>query len=121
MIPNLISDHTIENRPDVERAVRDQIESCPPATIAWIQRAMAVRPDSFGVLEEVGVPVLVIVGTEDLLSPPSEALAMAEAAQRATLIEIPQVGHLTPLENPEVVGEAMVNWLSELFVEADGE
>jgi pimeloyl-ACP methyl ester carboxylesterase len=40
---------------------------------------------------------------------------MAEAARQATLIEIPDAGHLTPLENPVVVTLAMSEWLTDEF------
>jgi len=66
MMSKLISDSTVTQRPDVEQRVRQQIAGCPPATIAWIQRAMAQRPDSFDVLDTFDGPVLVIVGSEDL-------------------------------------------------------
>ncbi len=115
MIPNLVSETTIARRPEVEQRVRQQIVDCPPATIAWIQRAMAARPDSFDVLDAFGGPVLLIVGSEDLLSPPAEAVAMAEAAHQATLVEIPDVGHLTPIESPKVVSIAVAQWLYEQF------
>lgn len=115
MMPKLISDSTVTGHPDVEARVRQQIADCPPATIAWIQRAMAARPDSFDVLDEFAGPILVIVGSEDVLSPPSDAVAMAEAARQATLIEIPDAGHLTPLENPVVVTLAMSEWLTDEF------
>jgi len=115
MMSKLISDSTVTQRPDVEQRVRQQIAGCPPATIAWIQRAMAQRPDSFDVLDTFDGPVLVIVGSEDLLSPPADAVAMAEASRQATLIEIPGVGHLTPLENPVVVTVAISEWLADEF------
>ena len=63
MMSKLISDSTVTQRPDVEQRVRQQIAGCPPATIAWIQRAMAQRPDSFDVLDAFDGPVLVIVGS----------------------------------------------------------
>ncbi len=115
MVPNLISDATIAKASGVELRVREQIADCPPATIAWIQRAMANRPDSFDVLDEFEGPVLLIVGSEDLLAPPAEAVAMAEAAHQATLIEIPDVGHLTPIESPKAVSISIAEWLYEQF------
>lgn len=118
MIPNLISEATAAKHPDVEQRVREQIDDCPPATISWIQRAMAERPDSFEVLDQFSGPVLVIVGAEDLLSPPAEAVAMAHAAQQATLVEISEVGHLTPIESPNVVAIALTEWLHDHFDEA---
>lgn len=115
MLPNLISESTIANKPTVEARIREQINACPPQTIAWIQRAMAQRPDSFDVIDEFEGPLLVVVGSEDLLSPPAEAVAMAQAARQATLVEIPEVGHLTPLESPAVVTVALTDWLRDAF------
>jgi len=40
---------------------------------------------------------------------------MAEASRQATLIEIPGVGHLTPLENTVVVTVAISEWLADEF------
>lgn len=119
MLPNLIAEATVAKKPDVERRVRQQIADCPPETIAWIQRAMARRPDSFDVLDQFAGPVLLIVGSEDLLSPPAEAVAMAEVARRATLVEIPEVGHLTPIESPKVVTIALSEWLYEQYGATD--
>ncbi len=115
MLPNLIGESTIANDPSVEVRVREQIADCPPETIAWIQRAMARRPDSFGVIESFVGPILMIVGSEDLPSPPVEAVAIAEVAREVTLVEIPNVGHLTPLESPKLVTAAIVDWLRDRF------
>lgn len=119
MMPALISDSVIANKPDVERRIREQIANCPPATIAWVQRAMAKRSASFDVIDEFAGPILVVVGSEDVLSPPAEAVAMAEAARQATLVEIPDVRHLTPLESPAIVTVALADWLRYAFGESD--
>lgn len=121
MLPSLISESTIINHPAVEQQVREQIVGCPPATIAWIQRAMAKRPDSFDVIDSFAGPILMIVGSEDLLSPPAEAVAIAQAAQQATLVEIDGVGHLTPLESPTAVATALIDWVREMSDSAASE
>ncbi|MFA7265094.1 MAG: alpha/beta hydrolase [Candidatus Nanopelagicales bacterium] len=115
MVPNLISEHTMAKDATVEGRVREQIADCPPATIAWIQRAMAKRPDSIDVIDQFDGPVLIIVGEHDLLSPPSEAVAMAEAAREATLVEVADAGHLTPIESPKIVTSVIGDWLRECF------
>lgn len=76
---------------------------------------MAARPDSLPVLEDFAGPVLVIVGENDAMSPPSEALLMAQAAREATLVEVPDAGHLTPIEAPSIVAKAISEWLAERF------
>ncbi len=87
----------------------------PPATVAWAQRAMAGRPDSTAVLAAAGVPVLIVVGERDAVTPPSAAREMAAAATDAELVELPGVGHLTPAEDPAGFTRAVTGWLSRRF------
>ncbi|MFD2421091.1 alpha/beta fold hydrolase [Amycolatopsis pigmentata] len=107
MLPNLLSG---DAPGAVADTVRAQIASQPPAGVAWAARAMAVRPDSSGVLAEAGVPALVVVGERDSLTPPDDARAMAAALPESELVVVPGAGHLTPLEAPEAVSSAILNW-----------
>ncbi|GAA2684482.1 MULTISPECIES: alpha/beta fold hydrolase [Actinosynnema] len=77
--------------------------------VAWAQRAMAARPDSTGALREAGVPVLVVVGEHDALTPPEQARALAEEVG-GTCVELAGVGHLSPWEAPEAFADAVLAW-----------
>ncbi|MBW3644328.1 MAG: alpha/beta hydrolase [Actinobacteria bacterium] len=60
-------------------------------------------------LEALTVPTVVIAGEHDRLTPPVHARAMAEVLPRATLVELPTVGHMAPLESSaEVTGAIRV-------------
>ena len=61
---------------------------------------MASRPDRRADLPNIRVPTLVLVGEEDVVTPPAEAQAMADAIPGARLDVIPDAGHLAPYENP---------------------
>jgi pimeloyl-ACP methyl ester carboxylesterase len=53
---------------------------------------------------ELDVPTAVVVGTADRLTPPVQARALAEALPHCTgLTELPGIGHMTPIEAPELV------------------
>jgi pimeloyl-ACP methyl ester carboxylesterase len=97
----------------VERA--RQIASEQPITdlVATLQ-ALAARPDSGETAASIDVPALVIVGEEDVLTPPSEAVELAGALSAAKLIRIPDAGHMTPLEAPETVQEELLVFLADL-------
>ncbi|GAA3856126.1 alpha/beta hydrolase [Amycolatopsis tucumanensis] len=110
MLPNVLSVETRQTRPDVVETVRDLIDSQPPAGVAWAARAMANRPDSTELLAATDVPALVIVGEDDGLTPPDGAQAMAETLPSGELVVVPQAGHLTPLEAPAMVAEAILGW-----------
>ncbi|KAA9162101.1 alpha/beta fold hydrolase [Amycolatopsis acidicola] len=109
MLPNLLAENAT---PDVVETVREIIDSQPPAGVAWAARAMAVRPDSLDVLAKADVPALVVVGEQDKLTPPEQAKAMAEALPGAELAVLPGVGHLTPLEDPDGVSDAILRRFS---------
>ncbi|MFF4594791.1 alpha/beta fold hydrolase [Amycolatopsis sp. NPDC001319] len=105
-LPNLL-----HNQEPAER-VRELIDAQPPAGVAWAARAMRNRPDSLDVLRKSDVPALVIVGAEDKLTPVEEAGKMVDALDEATLVVLPGAGHLTPLEDPAGVVEAILGWLA---------
>ena len=87
----------------------------PAASIAWGQRAMAGRPDSTELLAGVRVPVLVVVGEKDGVTPPAVARQMAATAPEAELVELPGVGHLSPAEDPAGFSDALLGWLARRF------
>ncbi|MFD2470762.1 alpha/beta fold hydrolase [Amycolatopsis silviterrae] len=108
-LPNLLADTASA---DVSTRVRELIDEQPPSGVAWAARAMRNRPDSVDLLRETDVPALVIVGERDAITPLDAANTMVEALPDATLAVLPEVGHLTPLEDPAGVVEAILGWLS---------
>jgi pimeloyl-ACP methyl ester carboxylesterase len=121
MLPNLLGATTRESRPDVVDAVRRWIGAQPASGVAWAQRAMAARPDSTADLAAFGRPVLVVVGEQDTISPMADAQAIAAAARaggaRVTVVEIPEAGHLTAVEDPQAVTHALQAWLPSVLGE----
>jgi pimeloyl-ACP methyl ester carboxylesterase len=111
MLTTLLGPTTLEKRPEAEAAMRRLIADQPPAAVAWAQRAMAARPDSFDVLRAADVPALVVRGAEDALIPGEEAAAMVDALPRGTLVELPGAGHLAPLEVPGELAAVVGGWL----------
>lgn len=114
LMPKLVGATTKASRPMVVGRIKATIESAPPPAVAWAQRAMAARPDSFDTLRSLTVPSLVIVGDEDELSPPPEAEAMVEALPDGRLARVPQAGHMSSMEAPEAFNEALGAFLASL-------
>lgn len=112
MMPKLVGTTTRESRPDVVAAVAAMISDSPAESIAWVQRAMADRPDSLQVLVNVDKPVLVIVGEEDAISTQSECEDLAAAIPGSVFQVIPGAGHLSPIEDPDAVATAIAEWMS---------
>lgn len=107
MLTTLLGKTTQSSRKDLVAEVKGLLAAAPPDGIAWAQRAMAERPDRLQVLEGLDVPALVLRGAEDVVSSQEAAEAMAHALKDCELVVVPGAGHLTALENPEAVVEAL--------------
>jgi 3-oxoadipate enol-lactonase len=77
--------------------------------------ALRDRPDSLSTLPGIDVPVLVVVGEMDEMTPPGEAEEMVAALPEARLARIPGAGHLTPLERPREFNEELLLFLHEVL------
>jgi pimeloyl-ACP methyl ester carboxylesterase len=76
------------------------------------QKAIMKRPDSRPMLAGLSIPVLVLVGQEDEITPVAEAQEMAGlVGARGRLAIVPGCGHLSTLEAPEVVTAELLRWL----------
>jgi pimeloyl-ACP methyl ester carboxylesterase len=100
MTPVLLGETTRRERPQLVRVVHEMILRADPEGVARALLAMRTRPDSMGLLKDIGVPVLALAGTEDTITPVSEARTIAEGVPNGTLAEIVGAGHLSNLENP---------------------
>jgi len=76
------------------------------------QRANIARPDSRPTLASIRCPTLVLVGEQDLLTPPERALEIADGIAGARLVRIADCGHLSTLERPDEVTQALHGWLA---------
>lgn len=65
-------------------------------------------------LGEFGVPVLVVVGEDDKLTPPDFNRDIAESVPDGRYLEIPDCGHMSMLEAPETLNDAVREFVSGL-------
>lgn len=101
--------------PDIIERVRKVILGTPVPGIVGALSAMRERPDSTPLLETLtGIPTLVLVGAEDMITPPAIAQGMAAAIPGGRLMEIPGAGHLPCIEQPVPTTRAILKFLQSL-------
>jgi pimeloyl-ACP methyl ester carboxylesterase len=113
MLPRFFSPH-LRAGSLPEQRVRGMIVSSSPRAVADGQRGLAARPASFETLPTINVPTLVLVGEHDMLTPPSDAQALADGIPNAKLVTIDQAGHMSNMENPEAFNAALVDFVGSL-------
>lgn len=74
-------------------------------------RALLDRPDARAYLSGIACPTLVMVGRQDRWSPLAQHEEIAAALPNAELVVIEDSGHMSLVEQPEQVSQALLRWL----------
>lgn len=109
--PRLVHPRRLDDRA-LKQTVLSMMDEIGPDTFVRQQRAIMGRHDARSWLSQVEIPTLVVVGDADAITPPEHAREMAEMVEWASLVVVPDCGHLSSLERPEPVIAAMRAWLA---------
>ncbi len=79
----------------------------------FLRQSALQRVDGHDVLASCRVPLLIVCGANDRITPLSTSREMHALAPHSTLHVLPGCGHLAPMEKPHEVSAAMRTWLLE--------
>lgn len=82
----------------------------PDAFVRQVE-AIMMRPDSRPTLATIKCPTLVLTSDSDNSVPSRMSVEIANGIAGAKLVTIPDCGHLSPLEKPLDVTDALLEWL----------
>jgi pimeloyl-ACP methyl ester carboxylesterase len=103
--PSRLTDRALMN------SIFDMIARKTPDQFEAQVRALLGRPDARPLLAQIACPTLVLCGREDNWSPLTQHMEMAELIPASHLVALAGCGHMSTLENPAQVTEAMREWL----------
>jgi pimeloyl-ACP methyl ester carboxylesterase len=92
--------------------IHQMIARCPLERFEAQIRALLARPDRGELLREIRVPTLVLCGHEDRWSPLDQHVEMARRIADNVLVDVPDCGHMSTMEQPEAITRALLHWLN---------
>jgi len=98
---------------DVLRPAIQETSACLPEVALGDYQACN-RFDVMDRLHLIEIPVLILTATDDVLTPAKYGLFMGEKIAGATVLSIEDAGHLSPLEKPHEVNNAIRDFLQQL-------
>ena len=105
---------TRHQQPALCEAYRKRFLAVGLPSVLTVSRAISARDDLVPRLGEVNCPTLVAVGEEDVALPIALSRRLAAGIRGADLVVVPRAGHLSALEAPEPVTEAIERFLDRL-------
>jgi pimeloyl-ACP methyl ester carboxylesterase len=106
---------TRDKRPDIYDSIHRMMAQTAPEGIVGGLEAMIERPDSTPTCATIDVPTLIVVGEEDVLTPPKEARALHHAIPGSRIEVLRQAGHLSNVERPAAFNTVVSEFLGSLL------
>jgi 3-oxoadipate enol-lactonase len=115
MLPKLLTPETVSKRPEVVKRVRDMMLKTKAEGAAAALRGMAGRDDQTELLSKIRVPVLIVVGAEDAITPAADSEKMHNAITGSRLVVIENAGHVSNIERAGQFNYALLSFLKDSF------
>lgn len=91
----------------------DSMAACPPD----VTKGDFTACDSFDAMErvsEIDVPVLILTASDDKMTPVKYGTFLADRIKDSSIVNIEDAGHLSPMEKPEEVTQALLEFVLSL-------
>jgi pimeloyl-ACP methyl ester carboxylesterase len=98
--------------PAIVRFAERMIEATPIDVVAEYYPAFNDHDKTEALVHFTDMPVLVLAGIGDLVTPSEHSEAIADLLPDAELVLVPDAGHLVMLEHPEVVTDRLADLLT---------
>jgi 3-oxoadipate enol-lactonase len=113
-IPNCFAEESITNLGEEYWETLKRASLFSPTGVKGCLLAMAGRTDTTQYLSEIKIPVLLLCGEKDMLTPPDIMKNMAVKISHSEHHIIPGAGHVSPLENPSYVNKIVEEFISKI-------
>lgn len=114
MIADLFAPTSFTTRKEEVRAVSRMITETPAQSIVNTMNALSVRRESCSNLWGINIPVLILVGKEDVITPPDVAQFMRDNISGSLMHVIEYAGHLVNLENTHEYNQHFKNFIERV-------
>lgn len=110
-LKKVLSPNTEKENPGLFRELEEMILGNRKEKLAMVLGALASRKDSTAMLSSISIPTLVIVGSEDKVTPPEVNQKMAHGILGSQYQVIQGAGHFANLERPQQFNSVLGTFL----------
>lgn len=114
-IKNLFAAVSLLSKGTEIASVREMILNTSKLSIFNSLHALAIRKETSAILSQIRIPVLILVGEEDKITPPEMAESMHKKINGSHLSIIENAGHLSNLENPFEFNYQVRKFISSVY------
>ncbi len=114
-LKNLFMPVSLQSKKDEVESVKKMIREMSVQSLTDTLHALANRNETCEKLSKIEQPVLIIVGEEDNITPPSKGQFMQNKIKDSELKIVENAGHLSNLENAGQFNKYLNNFISSIY------
>jgi 3-oxoadipate enol-lactonase len=118
MIKSLFHADSFATKTNEIETVRSMIVKTSEQSLSKTLVALSMRNETCSRIHEIKVPVLILVGEGDVITPPDAAMKMHEKITSSDLVILPLAGHVSNLENPTEFNHQINVFLSKVLIKS---
>ncbi|HMG16189.1 MAG TPA: alpha/beta fold hydrolase [Saprospiraceae bacterium] len=111
-INNVFTSRTINEKKPIVDKVKNIILSCSIDSIIGALKALASRRETCSILNKIKIPVLVMCGNEDKLTPPEKSIYLHQHITNSKIKLINNAAHVSNLEQADIFNNEIREFLS---------
>ncbi len=112
-IKNLFAPASDATKQNEIAAIREMIVNTSRDSLRKTMIALAERKTTCRKLQEISIPVLIMVGSEDKITPLTESQKMHKNIPGSVLCVIENAGHVSNMENPDMFNEQLMKFMRQ--------
>ena len=113
MIKLIFPERWLKDNPDLRKYLPKVTETTSPGLIDRQAKAMTTWEGCYNRLNNLTLPVLLITGTEDVLTPPQNSLILANRISLTWLVQFKGAGHGLMYQEPEKFSKIILTFLND--------
>jgi len=114
LLPQMLTGKTRMDQPEQVDYLKAIMMECSKEAAIGGAKALANRPDASGMLGQIKVPTLIVVGLDDPLYSFEVAQKMQKATEGSELHIVPGAAHAAIFENADDAGKAIADWAGKM-------
>jgi pimeloyl-ACP methyl ester carboxylesterase len=114
-MPNLFSENYKKEHPEIVAELIERGKNFSTKTLIQYYSAIMKRPDRTDVLKKSKVPVLFIIGSDDVATPLADLLKQVHLPAVSYIHILKEVGHMSMLEKPEELNSYLLGFIKNII------
>lgn len=114
-LEKLLLPESLDSKKDEVKLVKGMIKDMSVDSLTRTLHALADRKDTCENLSKIIVPVLIMMGEEDKITPPSKGQFMQNKIEDSELKIVENAGHLSNLENADHFNKHLTQFVNSLY------